>query len=108
MAKTDEAVFVYSAWPSPETAEDAGARLVEARLAAAVNIIAGMRSIYRWRGAIERSDETVMIIKSRRGRVDDIIAEIRRRHPYEEPGIAVLPLAGGSASYIEWMCREST
>jgi periplasmic divalent cation tolerance protein len=77
-------------------------------LAAAVNIIAGMRSIYRWRGAIERSDETVMIIKTRRGRVDDIIAEIRRRHPYEEPGIAVLPLAGGSASYLEWMCREST
>ena len=108
MAEPDAAVFVYSAWPSPETAEAAGASLVEARLAAAVNIIAGMRSIYRWQGAIERSDETVMIIKTRRGRVDDIIAEIRRRHPYEEPGIAVLPLAGGSASYLEWMRREST
>ena len=107
MAETDEAVFLYSAWPSPETAEAAGAALVEARLAAAVNIIAGVRSIYRWQGAVERAEETLMIIKTRRGRVEEVIAEVRRRHPYDEPGIAVVPLAGGSASYLEWMRRES-
>jgi periplasmic divalent cation tolerance protein len=108
MADPDEAVFVYSAWPSAETAEAAGAALVEARLAAAVNIIAGMRSIYRWQGAVERAEETAMIIKTRRGRIDEVVAEVRRRHPYREPGIAVVPLAGGSPSYLDWMRREST
>jgi periplasmic divalent cation tolerance protein len=54
MAET-EAVFVYTAWPSPGTAEAAGAALVEARLAAAVNIFPGVNSIYRWRGAVERA-----------------------------------------------------
>ena len=104
----DEAVFIYSAWPTPETAEAAGEALVQARLAAAVNVVAGVRSIYRWRCGVVRAEETLMIIKTRRGRIEAVIAEIRRRHPYEEPGIAVLPLAGGSAGYLEWMCREST
>ena len=108
MAETDEPVFVYTAWPSPETAEAAGAALVEGRLAAAVNIIPAVRSLYRWQGAVEQAEETVMIIKTRRGRIDAVIAEVARRHPYEEPGIAVVPLAGGSPGYLDWMCREST
>lgn len=108
MPQIEEPVFIYSAWPSPETAEAAGAALVEARLAAAVNVIPGMHSIYRWQGAVERADETLMIIKTRRGRIDDVIAEVRRRHPYEEPGIAVLPLTGGSAGYLDCICRESS
>ena len=107
MAETD-AVFVYTAWPSPETAEAAGAALVEARLAAAVNIIADVTSIYRWRGAVERAQETIMVIKTRHSRIDTVIAEVTRRHPYEEPGIAVLPLAGGSPGYLAWMRRESS
>ena len=108
MAETDEAVFVYTAWPSPEAAEAAGAALVEGRLAAAVNIIAGVSSIYRWRGAVERAQEAVMVIKTRRGRIDEVIAEVSHRHPYEEPGVAVVPLAGGSPGYLAWMCRESS
>ena len=107
MAETD-AVFVYTAWPSPETADAAGAALVEARLAAAVNIIPGVTSIYRWRGAVERAQETVMIIKTRKARIDEVIAEVTRRHPYEEPGIAVLPLTGGSPGYLAWIHRESS
>jgi periplasmic divalent cation tolerance protein len=104
---TDEAVFVYTAWPSAETATAAGEALVEASLAAAVNVIPAIRSIYRWQGKIERADECLMIVKTRRGRVAEVIAEVRRRHPYDEPGIAVLALAGGSPSYLEWMVRES-
>lgn len=103
----EEPVFVYTTWPSPEAAEAAGAALVEARLAACVNIVPGMRTIYRWQGAIERDEETVMIVKTRRGQVEAIVAAVRHRHPYDEPALAVLPLAGGSASYLEWMRRES-
>ena len=107
MANLDEPVFVYTAWPSSETAAEAGQALVEASLAAAVNIIAGISSIYRWRGKVEQAQECLMIIKTRQGRVEEVIAEVKRRHPYDEPGIAVLPLSGGSASYLEWMVRES-
>jgi periplasmic divalent cation tolerance protein len=107
MAETD-AVFIYTAWPSTATAEAAGAALVEARLAAAVNIFPGVNSIYRWRGAVERAQETVMIIKTVHGHIDEVIAEVTRRHPYEEPGIAVLPLAGGSPGYLDWLRRESS
>lgn len=107
MAEADEAIFIYTAWPSPETAEAAGEALVEARLAAAVNIVETMKSIYRWRDKVERASEALMIIKTRRGRIDDVIAEVRRRHPYEEPGIAVIPLAGGSPGYLAWMRRET-
>lgn len=103
----DQPVFVYTAWPSCETAAEAGQALVEARLAAAVNIIGSVKAIYRWRGRVEQAQEWLMIIKTRQGRVDEVLAEVKRRHPYEEPGIAVLPLSGGSASYLEWMVRES-
>jgi periplasmic divalent cation tolerance protein len=107
MAETD-AVFVFTTWPSPGTAEAAGAALVEARLAAAVNIFPGVNSIYRWRGAVARAQETIMVIKTRRGRIEEVFAEVKRRHPYEEPGIAVVPLAGGSPGYLDWMRRESS
>ncbi len=107
MAETD-AVFVYTAWPSHGTAEAAGAALVEARLAAAVNIFPGVSSIYRWRGAVERAQETIMVIKTHRGRIAEVIAEVKRRHIYEEPGIAVVPISGGSPGYLDWMCRESS
>ncbi len=107
MPATDEPVFIYTAWPSPETAANAGRALVESGLAAAVNVLPGTTSIYRWQGQVEEAGESLMIIKTRMARVEDIVGEVRRRHPYEEPGIAVLPLAGGSPSYLEWMVRES-
>ncbi len=108
MADTEEAVFVYTAWPTPGTAAAVGAALVAARLAAAVNIFPGASSIYRWRGAVERAQETVMVVKTRRGRIEKVIAEVKRRHIYEEPGIAIVPLAGGSPGYLDWMRRESS
>lgn len=107
MPELDEPVFVYTAWPSAETAAKAGEALVDARFAAAVNIIDSVRSIYRWQGKVEQAEECLMIIKTRQGQVEEVMADVRRRHPYEEPGIAVLRLAGGSPSYLEWMVHES-
>ena len=65
MDPNDKAVLIYATYPDPETAEAGGRALVEAGLAACVNILPGMVSVYRWEGAVERSEECVMIIKTR-------------------------------------------
>ena len=88
-------------------AESIGGELVEAGLAACVNILPGMRSIYRWQGKIENDDEVVAIFKSQASRADELIAAIEVRHPYDTPAIVVLPITKGSASYLNWIVAET-
>ena len=88
-------------------AESIGGELVEAGLAACVNILPGMRSIYRWQGKIENDDEVVAIFKSQASRADELIAAIEDRHPYDTPAIVVLPITKGSASYLNWIVAET-
>jgi len=104
----EEPVFVYTTWPNAERAEAAGRTLVEGELAACVNILPGMRSVYRWKGAIEVADEAVMIVKTLRSRVEALTIEIVERHPYDTPAIVVLPTAGGYAAYLDWIVAESS
>jgi periplasmic divalent cation tolerance protein len=107
LQENDKAVLVYSTFPSLETAEAEGAALVEAGLAACVNILPGMVSIYVWKGARHRDDEVVMIIKTRRSLAGRVIAEVRRRHPYENPALLILPVDGGSAPFLEWIFAQT-
>jgi periplasmic divalent cation tolerance protein len=104
----DKAVLIYATYPDPETAEARGRALVEARLAACVNILPGMVSIYRWEGAVERSGECVMIIKTRAGLADAAIAAAKARHPYTTPAFVILPVEGGSADYLDWIVASTT
>ena len=80
--------------------------LVEERLAACVNVLPPMTSIYRWQGQVEQDREQQMVIKTEAGRVDALEARIRELHPYELPEFLVLPAGGGSAAYLAWV-RES-
>jgi periplasmic divalent cation tolerance protein len=107
MQENDKAVLIYSTYPTPDAAEAAGAELVAARLAACVNIIPGMTSIYHWQGERRRDSETVMIIKTRASFADRVIGEARRRHPYTNPALLILPVAGGSADFIGWILSET-
>lgn len=107
MQENDKAVLIYSTFPTPEAAEAEGTALVEAGLAACVNILPGMVSIYTWKGARQRDAETVMIIKTRGALAERVIAEVRRRHSYENPALVVLPVAGGSAPYLDWIAAET-
>lgn len=106
-AESERVVFVYTTWPSVVEAEAAGAALVETGLAACVNILPGMRSVYRWKGAVERAEETVMIVKTREGRAGEAQAAIRARHRYETPAIVVIPVAGGDPAYLGWILSET-
>jgi periplasmic divalent cation tolerance protein len=99
----DKPVLIYATYPDAETAEDEGRALVEEGLAACVNILPGMVSVYRWEGAVERGQECVVIIKTRAGLADRAIAAARARHPYTTPAFVVLPVEGGLAAYLDWI-----
>ena len=103
----DRAVLVYTTWPTVGEAEEAGRALVERRLAACVNILPGMISHYRWQGAVERGEETVMLIKTRdslAGQVSDAVKEL---HSYDTPAIVVLPVESVEKTYLAWLLEAT-
>jgi periplasmic divalent cation tolerance protein len=96
-------IVVLSACGTAEEAEKIARRLVEKRLAACVNVVAGARSIYRWRGEIEEASEWMVIIKSRRDLFDELRVEVEKIHSYEVPEVIALSIIEGSEGYLNWM-----
>ena len=103
----ERAVFVYTTYPSAVEAEKAGRALIERALAACVNILPGMISLYRWEGAVERGEEAVMIIKTRASLSEAVRAAVKEMHPYATPAILVIPLESVDAEYLAWMMAET-
>ena len=99
----ERAVLVYTTWPSIVEAEKAGRALIERGLAACVNILPGMVSLYRWEGAIERGEEIVMIIKTRAALAEPVRAAVKEIHPYTTPAILVMPLESVDSDYLDWL-----
>jgi len=107
MENADRPVLIYTTFPSLEEAKRVGAALVAARLAACINMFPGMISIYEWEGTPEEANEVAMIIKTRSGLADQVVAETKRLHPYEVPALLVLPTEGGSVEYCAWIASET-
>lgn len=103
MKEIDKPVLIYSTFPSADAAEKAGGQLVDLRLAACVNIIPTMTSIYRWEGERQSSSEAVMIIKTCKGCVDEVMAHVKGDHAYSNPALLVIPVEGGTADYLAWV-----
>jgi periplasmic divalent cation tolerance protein len=103
----ERAIFVYTTWPSVVEAEQAGQTLVERRLAACVNILPGMVSIYWWEGKIDRGEEAVMIVKTRAGMAADVERAVKELHPYTTPAILVIPLEHVEKTYLGWLIAET-
>ena len=101
-------VMVYSTCPSVAVAEEIGGQLVEGGLSACVNILPGMIAIYSWQGERQRDEEVVMIVKTRASLADRVVARIVELHPYEEPAAVVLPINGGSASFLAWVAEQTS
>lgn len=85
---------------------DLGRDVVEAGLAACVNLIDGVRSVYRWDGRVHEEDEALAVIKTTRGRLDELEARVRELHPYDEPEFVALEVEAGSLSYLEWVAES--
>lgn len=87
----------------PEAAERLAALLVEARVAACVNIDAAVRSFYWWQGEVNRDDEALLIIKSHQRKWAELERLLVQEHPYDLPEIIALPVVRGSLSYLRWV-----
>ncbi len=98
-------VLVLSTVGKREDAEKIAQALVGERLAACVNVVPGLLSVYRWKDAVEREDELLLLIKTRAERVEEMGARLRALHPYELPEMIVLPIAGGHGPYLDWIAQ---
>jgi periplasmic divalent cation tolerance protein len=96
-------LVIMTTCPDAESADRLSRRLVEGRLAACVNVLPEIGSVYRWQGTIERSRETLLFIKTTRARYEAVEAFIRAGHPYELPEVIAVPIERGSAAYISWL-----
>ncbi len=103
----DDLLIILTTMPDDGRADDLGAALVEAGLAACVNVHGPMSSVYRWKGAVEREGERQLVIKTTGARLAELEAFVRREHPYELPEWIVVTAAGVSAAYLQWT-REQT
>jgi periplasmic divalent cation tolerance protein len=99
-------IIVLTTCSSAEEAEKIARALVSKKLAACVNMLPAVRSIYRWQGAIEDAQETQLVIKTSRGLFDEVRAEIEKLHSYEVPEAIAIPIVDGSEAYLNWLNRE--
>jgi periplasmic divalent cation tolerance protein len=106
-AQPHDVLLVYLSCPT-SVAEPLACALVEQRLAACVSQLPGARSVYRWQGAVEGAEETLLLVKTRRGRYAELEAEVRRRHPYELPELLAVPMAEGLPAYLQWIVDSTT
>lgn len=98
---------VLTTAPNTEVGALIARALVEERLAACVNVIPGVRSIYCWKDEVQDDPEVVLIIKTRADRCEALAARIKDLHPYDVPEVLVLPAVGGSADYLAWIETET-
>lgn len=94
---------IYAVFPDEDEAERIGRSVVEERLAACVNILSPVRSIYRWRGKVETADEVAAIFKTHHWRSDALMERIAELHSYETPCIVAWPIEKIVASYANWV-----
>jgi periplasmic divalent cation tolerance protein len=103
----DNVLVVLTNCPDVEVADRIARTIVEQRLAACVNRLAPVESVYRWQGAVERATEVPLLIKTTRERYAEIEQAIRVLHPYEVPEIIAVPVSAGLASYLRWVADET-
>lgn len=101
--ETSDAIVVLMTAGSNEEAVRLAEMLVGARLAACVQIMPEMESIYRWQGAVQREAEVLLIAKTTRANFETLEREVRALHSYETPEIVALEIAAASAPYLEWL-----
>ncbi|MGD9669761.1 MAG: divalent-cation tolerance protein CutA [Hyphomicrobiaceae bacterium] len=107
MGEDDKPVLVYGTFPDRDTATSIAGELVDGKLAACVNVLGEMTSIYNWQGQRHADTEVAALIKTRLGLAAAVVDHVRARHPYDNPALVVIPVAGGSEIFLEWILAET-
>jgi periplasmic divalent cation tolerance protein len=107
MGAMTDAVVIISTAPNDEVAAKVARALVEPGIAACVNIVPGVRSIYRWQGKLCDDQERLLVVKTRPERVQQAIDAIKTNHTYECPEAIVLPIIGGAPAYLGWLAENT-
>ncbi|UNK43006.1 divalent-cation tolerance protein CutA [Luteimonas sp. S4-F44] len=93
--------------PDAATAQRIARALVDAHLAACVNLVPGVTSIYRWQGQVQTDTEVLLVIKTTNDRLEALSERLRALHPYDVPELVALPVVGGLADYLHWVDAET-
>lgn len=106
--RADDLILVLITAPSQEAAEQLARELLHEHLAACVNLINGIQSLYWWEGELQSDAETLMIVKTRKaGFQERFIPFVKQHHPYQVPEILALPILAGNTDYLQWVLNET-
>ncbi|HXI26719.1 MAG TPA: divalent-cation tolerance protein CutA [Pyrinomonadaceae bacterium] len=108
--QTNDEIVVLMTAPNAEEGTRIAEMLVERKLAACVQILPPMTSIYVWKGEVQRESEILLVAKSSRAKFDELEEAVRAIHSYETPEIIALPIVAGSQPYLSWLsdCLEGS
>ena len=107
MDSPSQPLLVIANCPDETCANRIALAVVEGGLAACVNLLPRVQSVYRWQGAIESASEVPLLIKTTAGRYTELETAIRELHPYDVPEIIALPIAQGLPAYLDWLAAET-
>ncbi len=100
--------IVFSTIDDVHKAQQLATALVSGKLAACVNIIPSVWSVYHWQGTVEKAVENLLIIKTSEGRLDELMDRLRELHPYDLPEIIALPVETGLPEYLKWVVESTS
>lgn len=103
----DAILLCLCSCPDATSAEQLAGALVGERLAACINIVPGLRSVFRWQGSVQRESEVLLLVKTCADRLDALAAAITQLHPYELPEILALTPSAGLPAYLDWIRAQT-
>ncbi|EOA27976.1 hypothetical protein CARUB_v10024149mg [Capsella rubella] len=106
-SKTVPSIVVYVTVPNREAGKKLANSIVQEKLAACVNIVPGVESVYEWEGKVQSDSEELLIIKTRQSLLESLTEHVKANHEYDVPEVIALPITGGSDKYLEWL-KNST
>lgn len=106
-AAAERPLLVLVTTPTPEKAAELARTLVSERLAACGNVVPGLRSIYRWQGAVQDEPEALLLLKTTAARFEQLRDRVLALHPYQVPEVVAVAIEAGSRAYLDWIARET-
>jgi periplasmic divalent cation tolerance protein len=99
-------VLLYVTASDAEEAKKIGKEMVSRRLAACANVVEKIHSVYWWKGKLEEDSEAILILKTKKDKIQDVVNAVREIHSYENPAVVAIPILGGSEDFLCWIGEE--